>query len=137
MVWAAASIVAFASFTNTELVRDVVVLDSGVAVAATSGGVDLFDGRGRPLDTLHTEDGLPSHETYAVRRLGDQVVIATARGPGGDGGGRPAPPGGAGPPLARPAGGRFGGGDAGLPAAAGGLGGALAGRLHPRRPGRG
>jgi hypothetical protein len=80
MVWAAASIVAFASFTNTELVRDVVVLDSGVAVAATSGGVDLFDGRGRPLDTLHTEDGLPSHETYAVRRLGDQVVIATARG---------------------------------------------------------
>ena len=80
MVWAAASIVAFASFTNTELVRDVVVLDSGVAVAATSGGVDVFDGRGRPLDTLHTEDGLPSHETYAVRRFSDQVVVATARG---------------------------------------------------------
>ncbi|MCA9550794.1 MAG: hypothetical protein KC933_12240 [Myxococcales bacterium] len=80
MAWLAASIVAFASFTNTELVRDVVVLDSGVVVAATSGGVDVFDGRGRPLDTLHTEDGLPSHETYAVRRFGDQVVVATARG---------------------------------------------------------
>ena len=69
----------FTSITNTEDVRDLAVVD-GVTYAATSGGVDVFDAKGRPTGALKVEDGLPSHETWALRVVQGVVFVATSRG---------------------------------------------------------
>lgn len=71
---------AFLSMTNTEDVRDLATRADGSILAATGGGLDVFDAAGRPLRTVHVEDGLPSHETWAVRVVGDSVFVATSHG---------------------------------------------------------
>ena len=69
----------FTSITNTEDVRDLAVVD-GVTYAATAGGVDVFDAKGRPTGALKVEDGLPSHETWALQVVQGVVFVATSRG---------------------------------------------------------
>jgi hypothetical protein len=68
-----------ASLTNTEAVHD---LESfgGHVVACTEGGLELFTAAGRPVRTLHVEDGLPSHFCRALEVAGDRLFVATDEG---------------------------------------------------------